>query len=152
MEKRISSKELEGKARTRLEILRVVLGQYMQYCHCEASEQKLEQKPKYGLKDIELSYCNHSICLQITSILEKITSNWMKNDQVMPNWPFYPQKNSKKLTPFCLNAFTKKPHMAILNACTQSYLQNVGTCPGLPLQLLARNLLFFKLIGLNPHP
>ena len=33
----------------------------------------------------------------------------------------------------------------------QMYPQNVGTCPGLPLQLLARNL-FSKLIGLNPSP
>ena len=29
----------------------------------EASEQKLGQKPKSELKEIELSYCHHSICL-----------------------------------------------------------------------------------------
>ena len=48
LEKKISSWELEGKARTRPNILRVV---------CEASEQKLGQKPKSQLKEIELSYC-----------------------------------------------------------------------------------------------
>ena len=69
----ISSCELEGKARTRPEILRLFLGPYVHYCSCEASEQKLEQIPKSGLKEIELSYCHHSICLQKTSIL-KITS------------------------------------------------------------------------------
>ena len=60
-----------GKARTRPDILMVVLGPYVQYCPGEASEQKLERKPQYGLMDIELSYCHHSICLQKTSILEK---------------------------------------------------------------------------------
>ena len=44
-------------------ILKVVLGQYVQYCPCEASEQKLGQKPESELKVIELSYCHHSICL-----------------------------------------------------------------------------------------
>ena len=52
----------------------VVLGPYVQYCPCEASEQKLKQKPEYGLKDLELSYCHHSIFLQKTSILEERTS------------------------------------------------------------------------------
>ena len=37
--KSISSYELVGKARTRPIILRVVLGPYVQYCPCEASEQ-----------------------------------------------------------------------------------------------------------------
>ena len=55
--------ELEGKARTRPEILRVVFGPYVQKCPCEASEQKLGQKPKSELTGIELSYCHHSICL-----------------------------------------------------------------------------------------
>ena len=41
---KISSKELEGKARTSSNILRVVLGQYVQYCPREATEQKLGQK------------------------------------------------------------------------------------------------------------
>ena len=35
-----------GEARTRPKILRVVLGPYLQYCLCEASEQKQGQKPK----------------------------------------------------------------------------------------------------------
>ena len=60
----ISSKELEVKARTRPDILKVVLGPYVQYCPSEASEQKMGQKPKYELKEIELSYCHHSISLQ----------------------------------------------------------------------------------------
>ena len=64
----ISIKELKGKARTRAGILRVVLGPYVQYCPCEASEQKLGQKPKFELKEIEISYFHHSICLQNTSI------------------------------------------------------------------------------------
>ena len=76
--------ELEGKARTRPEILRVVLGPYVQNCPCEASEQKLGQEPKPELTGIELSYCHHSICLRNKSILKKICHNWMKSDQVMP--------------------------------------------------------------------
>ena len=62
-EKMISSWELEGTARTRPNILKIVLGPYVQYCPCEASEQKLGQKPESELKVIELSYCHHSICL-----------------------------------------------------------------------------------------
>ena len=41
-------------ARTHHEILRVVLGPYVQYYPCEASEQKLGQKPKSAIKVIEL--------------------------------------------------------------------------------------------------
>ena len=37
---------------------------------------------------------------------------------------------------------------AVLHVWTQNYPQNVGTCPGLPLQLLARNF-FSKVRGLN---
>ena len=73
------------RARTRPKILRVVLGPYVHYCLCEASEQKLEQKPKSGLKEIKLSYCDHSICLQKTNMLIKERQNWMKNDRVMHN-------------------------------------------------------------------
>ena len=54
-------------ARTRPDILKVVLNHYVQYCPCEASEQKLGQKPKAEMKVIELSYCHHSICLKIIS-------------------------------------------------------------------------------------
>ena len=67
---------MEGKARTRPDIFRVVLGPYVQYCPCEASEQKLEQKPISGLKEIELSYCHYSICLQKTSVSKKERQNW----------------------------------------------------------------------------
>ena len=56
---------MEGTARTRPDILKVVFGPYVQYCPCEASEQKLGQKPESELKDIKLSYCHHSICLKI---------------------------------------------------------------------------------------
>ena len=59
----ISSEELEGTAKTRPEIVKVVLGPYVQYCPCEASEQKLGQKPESELKAIEISYCHNSICL-----------------------------------------------------------------------------------------
>ena len=52
LERQISSWESEGKARTRPDILRVVLGPYAQYCLCEASEQKLGQKPKSVLQRI----------------------------------------------------------------------------------------------------
>ena len=38
--------ELKGKARTRQDIFRLVLGPYAQFCPCEASEQKFGQKPK----------------------------------------------------------------------------------------------------------
>ena len=44
-----------GKARTRPNILRVVLSPYVQHCPCDALEQKLGQKPKSVLKEIELS-------------------------------------------------------------------------------------------------
>ena len=55
---------LEGTARTRPDISKVVLGPYVQYCSCEASEKKLGQKPEYELKVIELSYCHHDlICI-----------------------------------------------------------------------------------------
>ena len=50
-------------ARTRPDFLKVVLGPYVQYCPCEASEQKLGQKPESELKVIELSNCHHSSCL-----------------------------------------------------------------------------------------
>ena len=39
-------------------ILRIVLGLYVQYCPCKASEQKLGEKTKSELKEIELSYAN----------------------------------------------------------------------------------------------
>ena len=43
---------MEEKARTSPDILRVVVGPYVQYCPCEASEQKVGQKPKSELKEI----------------------------------------------------------------------------------------------------
>ena len=46
--------ELKGKARTRPEIFRVVLGPCAQFYPCEASEQKWGQKPKYKPKEIIL--------------------------------------------------------------------------------------------------
>ena len=46
---------------THPDIFKVVLGPYVQYCPCEALEQKLVQKPESELKVIELSYCHHSI-------------------------------------------------------------------------------------------
>ena len=41
-------------------------------------------------------------------------------------------------TPFLLRGLT----WAILHVWTQNYHQNVGTCPGIPFQLLTRNLFF----------
>ena len=40
--------------------------------------------------------------------------------------------------------FAKRPHMGIIARMDpgQNHPQNVGTCPGLPLQLLTRNLFF----------
>ena len=55
----------------------VVLGPYVQYCPCEASEQKLGQKPKSKLKKIELSYCHHSICLK---------KKWFRKNNVKFGW------------------------------------------------------------------
>ena len=46
-------------------------GPYLQYCPCEASEQKLGKKPESELKVIDLSYCHYSICLLKTSIMKK---------------------------------------------------------------------------------
>ena len=43
-----------GKARTRFNSLRVVLGPFEHNCPCEASEQILGQKQKSELKEIEL--------------------------------------------------------------------------------------------------
>ena len=48
---------MEGTARTRPVILKVVSVPYVQYCPCEA----FEQNPESELKVIELSYCHHSI-------------------------------------------------------------------------------------------
>ena len=59
----------------------------MQYCPCEASEQKLGQKPESELKVIELSYYHHSMSLK-NKLGEKECQNWTKNDQVMPNLMF----------------------------------------------------------------
>ena len=59
----LSSLELDGTTRTRPDNLEVVLGPYVQYCPCEASEQKLGQKPESELKVTELNNCHHSICL-----------------------------------------------------------------------------------------
>ena len=61
-----------GGARTRPDILKVFLGQYVQYCPCEVSEQKLGQKPESELKVIKLSYCHHSICLKKQAFLKSI--------------------------------------------------------------------------------
>ena len=74
---------MEGTARTHPDILKVVLGPYMQYCPCEASEQKLGQKPETELRVIEFSYCHHSICLKKTSIRKKIMS---KLDEKLPSY------------------------------------------------------------------
>ena len=41
-----------GMVWTRPDILRVVLGPYVQYWPCEASEQKLGQKPKSEINEI----------------------------------------------------------------------------------------------------
>ena len=46
--------ELKGKARTRSDILRVVLGLCVQCCPCEASEQKWGQKLKSTPKCFEI--------------------------------------------------------------------------------------------------
>ena len=40
-----------------------LMGPCVQYCPCEASA-KMGQKPKSELKEIELSYCHHSICFK----------------------------------------------------------------------------------------
>ena len=69
--------------RTRPKVLRVVLGPYVQYCPCEASEQKLGRKPKSELKGIiELSYCHHRFVFKKQAFRKKERQNWMKNDQV----------------------------------------------------------------------
>ena len=86
---------MKGKARTRPDILRVVLGPYMQYCPCEASE----QKPESELKAIELSYCHHSIRLKKQAFRRKECQNWTKNDQVMPNLMFLCQSGESGIWP-----------------------------------------------------
>ena len=84
---------------------RVVLGPYVQYCPCEASEQKLEQKQKAGLKEIKLSYC-----------------------QADPNWPIYPQKTPKthqsghiSKPHFAQVLFTKKPTPTFFNDLSETF-------------------------------
>ena len=76
----ISSLELEGKAGTRPDIWRLVLGPYVQYCPCEASE----QKPKSELKEIELSYCQHSICLKKQAYYKKNVKIRWKMTELCP--------------------------------------------------------------------
>ena len=68
---------------TRPDILRVVLGPYVQHCPCESFEQKLGQKPKSELQKIEPSYCHHSICPQKRAF-KKRTS---KLDGKLPSYP-----------------------------------------------------------------
>ena len=68
------------KARTRPNILRVVLGLYVQYCQCEASEQKLGQKPKSEQKEI---FVTIRFVFKKHAFRKKERQNWMKNDQVM---------------------------------------------------------------------
>ena len=53
LEKMNSSLEMDG---TCPDILKVVLGPYVQYCPCEASEQHLGQKQESELQVTELSY------------------------------------------------------------------------------------------------
>ena len=82
-----------GKARTRPNILRVVLGPYGQYCLCKASEKKLGQKPKSELKEIELSYCQWPSYGQNNVHVSKVASglfcvNW---------WPFWANGQFSKL-------------------------------------------------------
>ena len=62
---------------TRPDILRVVVGPYVQYCPCEASEQKLEQEPKYGLKVLS----PFDLFSKKRAYLERMS----KNDRVVPN-------------------------------------------------------------------
>ena len=59
-----------GKARTRPNILRVSFGS-IRAIPCEASEQKLGQKPKSELKEIERSYCHHSIIWPFWAKIQK---------------------------------------------------------------------------------
>ena len=68
--------KLKRKARTRPDILRVVLGPcaVCTMLPCEALEHKWGQKPKFTPKDIELLNCHYSICLKKTSNLKKIMS------------------------------------------------------------------------------
>ena len=54
---------VEGKGQGTSRNFEVVLGPYVQYCPCEALEQKLGQKSKSEINEIELSYCHQSICL-----------------------------------------------------------------------------------------
>ena len=71
--------ELKGKARTRPEIFRLVLGPDAQCCRCEASEQKLGRKPKSTPKE-NVSTFDLS---RKTSNLKKEYQYRIKNDRVM---------------------------------------------------------------------
>ena len=63
---------------------------------CEASEQKLGQKPDSELRVIELRYCHHSICLQKQVYRKKMS----KLDEKLPS---YAQFNV--LVPKCYLAY-----------------------------------------------
>ena len=52
--------------------------------HVRPRSKKWVQKPKSKLKEIELSYCHHSIRLEKTRNLKKERQNRMKNDRVTP--------------------------------------------------------------------
>ena len=88
------------RARTRPDILSMVLGPCVQYCPCEGLRpQSKKMGAKIELKVIELSYCHHYIFLKTGIFKNNVKIGWstmlimgrivgqqnrMKNDRVMP--------------------------------------------------------------------
>ena len=113
------SKELEGNARTRPELLRVVLDPCVQCCPFEASEQKMGQIIKIVLKEIELSYCHHSICLKNEQLKSNnVKIGWKMTElahfmSIGPKLAILSPKNHKNghisKDHFAEVSFTKKP-------------------------------------------
>ena len=82
----------------------------------------------------------------------KLANIWLKIGQ-LPLWRATSNGHKSVITRtklnlywirFCFFAkfFVPRPHMATLRAWSQNSPQNFGTCPGLPLQLLAQNRVF----------
>ena len=91
-------------------------------CPCKASEQKLEQKPKSGLKVKTLYiYCHHSICLLKTSKLKKIKSKLDVKWPSYANLMFLPKRG---IWPFCANWWPFWPNVFRfgLHICFAQYL------------------------------
>ena len=73
--------ELKGKARTRPDILRLVLVPCAQRCPCEASEQKWGQKPKSSSNQMHFAYTLNILRRETTARVRKI-GGWLGRTKI----------------------------------------------------------------------